>query len=82
MCFIRQPQDQTFRTSEIFFGFRRDTTDDIAYPTQGSQQSLHYELAPAFLGSGYQYTSVRLEDAIISIYGRKKLFWQPGPRSG
>jgi outer membrane protein assembly complex protein YaeT len=60
--FYPVPQDQTFRTSEAFFGFRRNTTDDIAYPTQGSQQLLHYELAPTFLGSGYQYTAVRLED--------------------
>ena len=59
--FYPQPQDQTFRTSEIFFGFRRDTTDDLAYPTQGSIVLFHYELAPTFLGSGYQYTSGRLE---------------------
>jgi outer membrane protein insertion porin family len=59
--FFPEPQDQTFRTSEIFFGIRRDTTDDLAYPTQGSILSLHYELAPTFLGSGYQYTSGRLE---------------------
>ena len=59
--FYPQPQDQTFRTSEIFFGFRRDTTDDLAYPAQGSIVLFHYELAPAFLGSGYQYTSGRLE---------------------
>ena len=52
--FYPVPQDQTFRTSEAFFGFRRNTTDDIAYPTQGSQQLLHFELAPTFLGSGYQ----------------------------
>ena len=59
--FFPQPQDQTFRTSEIFFGFRRDTTDDLAYPTQGSIILFHYELASSFLGSGYQYTSGRLE---------------------
>jgi outer membrane protein insertion porin family len=59
--FFPQPQDQTFRTCEIFFGFRRDTTDDLAYPTQGSILLFHYELATTFLGSGYQYTSGRLE---------------------
>ncbi len=56
-----EPQNQTFRTSLAFLGFRRDTTDDILYPTQGGILLVHGELAPTFLGSDVQFTSARLE---------------------
>lgn len=56
-----EPQNQTFRTSLAFLGFRRDTTDDILYPSRGGIVLVHGEVAPAFLGSQVQFASARLE---------------------
>jgi outer membrane protein assembly complex protein YaeT len=56
-----EPQDQTFRSSLGFVGFRRDTADDLLDPTRGGLLLAHGELAPTFLGSSYQFASLRLE---------------------
>jgi outer membrane protein assembly complex protein YaeT len=67
-----EPQDQTFRTSLAFLGFRQDTTDDLLYPTKGGIVIVHGEYAPSYFGSDPQFLSGRLEGRrFINLWEKK-----------
>lgn len=61
MVMFKEPQDQTFRTSLVFLGFQRDTTDNALYPTQGGLFYLNGEVSPKFFGANLQFASARTE---------------------